>query len=125
MKVKLDENLPAELASAIAQFGHNVDTVPEEGLAGRPDGAVWAAAQSSSRFFVTQDLDFADVREFAPGTHSGILIVRLATPSRRALIDLVTRVFRAEDVETWSVETWSGCFVVATDRKLRVRRASP
>ena len=34
MKIKLDENLPGELAEFFAQLQHDVHTVPEEKLAG-------------------------------------------------------------------------------------------
>lgn len=40
MNIKLDENLPAELVGILAVTGHDVDTVPDEGLAGRPDPEV-------------------------------------------------------------------------------------
>jgi hypothetical protein len=33
MNIKLDENMPASLADALKQLGHDVETVPEEGLA--------------------------------------------------------------------------------------------
>jgi hypothetical protein len=36
--------------------------------------------QASQRFLVTRDLDFSDVRTFAPGTHRGLLLVRLRKP---------------------------------------------
>jgi predicted nuclease of predicted toxin-antitoxin system len=117
MKIKLDENLPESLADALGELGHDADTVPREGLAGRVDPDVWAAAQDSGRFLVTQDLDFSDLRTFEPGTHHGILLVRLREPSRRLLIERVRALFESEDVESWQ-----GCFVVATDHKLRVRR---
>jgi predicted nuclease of predicted toxin-antitoxin system len=123
MKIKLDENMPASLAAALLHLGHDVETIPEEGLAGVPDAVVWSAAQSERRFLVTQDLDFADVRQFAPGSHQGILLVRLRNPDRSALIDRVRTLFDQEPVETWT-----SCFVVATEHKLRVRRpgeASP
>ncbi|MEY2877671.1 MAG: hypothetical protein RLZZ15_51 [Verrucomicrobiota bacterium] len=45
MKVKLDENLPEQLAVALRLRGHDVHTVPEENLQGRPDATVWQAAQ--------------------------------------------------------------------------------
>ncbi len=45
MKAKLDENLPATLAPALSALGHDIDTVPTEGLVGRPDNEVWQAAQ--------------------------------------------------------------------------------
>lgn len=69
MNIKLDENLPASLVGALAKLGHDVDTVVAEGLAGETDNVVCQAAQDARRFLITQDLDFSDIRRFAPGTH--------------------------------------------------------
>jgi hypothetical protein len=66
---------------------------------------------------VTQDLDFSDARKYAPGTHHGLLLVRLPQPGRIALQDRVASLFRSE-----AVDRWSGCLVTATHRKVRVRR---
>ena len=117
MRIKLDENLPAVLVGELANLGHDVDSVPGEKLASRPDAEIWPAAQRTRRFLITQDLDFSDIRQFAPGTHCGLLLVRLAQPGRQALAQRVRTMFEKEDVETWR-----RCFVVATDRKIRVRR---
>jgi len=117
MKMKLDENLPLSLVSILKAFGHDAETTQEEGLQGCPDDQIWEAAQEESRFLVTQDLDFSDFRRFAPGFHCGVLIVRLRTPSREILIERIADLFRTE-----GAEDWSGCFVVATERKVRVRR---
>lgn len=40
MKIKLDENIPLRLVASLAALGHDVETVPQEGLAGRPDTEV-------------------------------------------------------------------------------------
>jgi len=40
VKLKLDENLPARLARILTQLGHETDTVPQEGLAGRKDDEI-------------------------------------------------------------------------------------
>lgn len=117
MKIKLDENLPARLVRLIAELGHDTDTVSQEGFTGRPDSEIWMAAQTAERFLITQDLDFSDIRRFAPGTHHGLLLVRLRVPGRAALARRVQAVF-----ETEFVETWKRAFVVVTDHKLRVRR---
>ncbi len=117
MKIKLDENLPASLTAWLGELGHDVDTVPDEGLTGRPDTDVWQAAQAEGRFLITQDLDFSDVRRFVPGTHHGVLVLRLGSPSSRQLAARLRATFANEDVETWG-----GCFVVLSDLKLRVRR---
>jgi predicted nuclease of predicted toxin-antitoxin system len=120
MKIKLDENLPVALMQALRALGHDVDTVPEEHLSGEPDTSIWDATQRAARFLITQDLDFSDVRRLAPGTHHGLLLVRLVQPGRLALTQRVLAVFGAEDVEGWA-----RCFVVASDHKVRVRRPPP
>jgi len=53
MKIKLDENLPIRLATALISLGHDVRTVQEEGLIGYADIKVWEAAQKEDRFLVT------------------------------------------------------------------------
>ena len=87
----------------------------DEQLAGREDTEIWEAAQRESRFLLTQDLDFADLRRFVPGAHFGILLVRLRSPSRMDLIDRIVQLFREQDVEAWA-----RCFVIVTERKIRV-----
>jgi predicted nuclease of predicted toxin-antitoxin system len=115
MKIKLDENLPAHLRTLLLGLGHDVDTTLHEGLNGRPDDDIWQASQKESRFLITQDLDFSDLRKFSPGSHCGILLVRLQNPSRKNLIDRIGRVFRTE-----ALGDWTSCFVVVTERKVRV-----
>jgi predicted nuclease of predicted toxin-antitoxin system len=117
MRIKLDENMPAGLAVLLSELGHEVDTVPSENLSGRDDVSIWEATQRSQRFLVTQDLDFSDIRRFAPGTHKGIMVVRLRAPGR---IALTQRVFSA--FMSGQVESWEGCFVMVTDLKIRIRR---
>jgi predicted nuclease of predicted toxin-antitoxin system len=117
VKIKLDENLPDALLPELRALGHDVDNVAIERLNGRPDPEVWAGAQESGRFLITQDLDFSDTRRFAPGTHAGLLLVRLAMPGRLALLEQIAGVFRSEDVASWA-----GCFVVLSEHKLRVMR---
>ena len=115
MKLKLDENIPARLVKVLTGLGHDVDTVPGEDLTGAGDRHVWQAAQDSERFLITQDLDFSDTRQFRPGTHCGILVVRLREPGREALVRRIRQAFLTENIGAWA-----GGFVVLTEHKLRV-----
>ena len=117
MKIKLGENLPAGLVGELRSLGHEVDTSMDEGLAGCPDHDVWQGAQDGGRFLVTQDLDFSDVRRYVPGQHYGLLLIRLRRPGRLALSRRIIELFRSEPASSWE-----GCFVVATETKVRVRR---
>ena len=117
MKIKLDENLPRSAATALRRLGHDVDTVLDERLGGSADPIVFSAAQSEGRFLVTQDLDFSNVNQFRPGSHFGVMLVRLPESEQ-------TRI--AAYLHTWFLENelcaWERCFVVATRSKIRVLR---
>lgn len=115
MKIKIDENLPDQLATVLTNLGHDTHTLREEGLAGRSDSEVWQAVQKESRFLITQDLDFSDQRQFAAGSHHGILLIRLRSPKQKDLIRRIGQLFSNENVDDWY-----GCFIVASERKLRV-----
>lgn len=117
MNIKLDENLPLRLATRLKDLGQDVQTVHDERLVCHSDIEIWQAAQKELRFLITQDLDFADSRKFVPGSHHGILLLRLHSPNRRSLVGRVVEIFQKE-----SVGEWAGCFVVATERKIRVLR---
>lgn len=115
MNIKLDENLPHELKGILTYLGHDVDTVKDESLEGSVDDVIWNAAQNEDRLIITQDLDFSDLRKFTPGTHAGIMLIRLNEPSRRTLIQKVRHVFEEEDVQSWK-----GAVAVLATHKLRV-----
>jgi len=116
MRIKLDENIPSSLVEPLASLGHAADTVEDEGITGKDDGVVWGCAQGDGRFLITQDLDFSDIRKFAPGTHCGILLVRLNNPSRRKLEEQIGSLFANTDNGRWK-----GAFIVLTDLKVRAR----
>ena len=117
MKIKLDENIPLSVQELFHNLGHDTDTARQENLAGVDDELIWRASQQSNRFLITQDLDFSDIRRFTPGTHAGVLVIRLKESGRRSLYQRLLLVFTQEDVESWR-----GCFVIVSDRKIRVRR---
>jgi predicted nuclease of predicted toxin-antitoxin system len=120
MKVKIDENLPQSLAFRLRLLNHDADTVKDEDLLGSADPDIWRAAQKEARLFITQDLDFADVRLFAPGTHFGIALVRMDAANRLELTQRVLEVFGNENVESWT-----GCFAVITRSRVRILRPGP
>jgi predicted nuclease of predicted toxin-antitoxin system len=117
VKIKLDENLPLSLAEALKKLGHDVHSVFDEGLNGRPDTEVWGACCAENRFLITQDLDFSDFRKYPPGSHAGILVVRFVDDSRENLLKGVLTAF-----QSYPVEEWKGAMVSLTEVKLRVRK---
>ena len=109
MRAKLDENLPAEAAELLRTAGWECDTVYDEGLAGADDPNVAAACRAGMRVLFTLDLDFGDIRAYPPSESVGIVVLRPTEPSRRQVLQLVSRVLpvlSAEWVEhrLWIVE---------------------
>ena len=94
MKFKLDENLPASSAAVMAGAGHDVDTVTAEGLTGTHDRDVVAAATAAGRILITLDRGMGDIRTYPPGTHAGIVVLRVTDQSAatvtRAISDLAS-----------------------------------
>jgi predicted nuclease of predicted toxin-antitoxin system len=77
MRFKLDENLPEAVATELIALGHDAGTCAQEGIGGTGDVSIAAHCRSEQRVLITYDLDFSDVRTYAPGTHPGIVILRL------------------------------------------------
>lgn len=90
MKFKLDENLPVSSAAILTSVGHDVDTVTEEGLVGAPDRDVVAAASAAGRILISLDRGLGDIRAYPPGSHAGIVVLRLADQSAASAIKAVS-----------------------------------
>jgi len=61
----------------------------DERLGGQSDTAVFAACQREARVLVTLDLDFADIRQYPPGQHAGVWVLRPSTQSVTHLLELI------------------------------------
>jgi predicted nuclease of predicted toxin-antitoxin system len=117
VKLKLDENLPVRAIAPLRALGHDVDTVNDEGLAGAGDPEVLRAATGVGRLIITMDRGFGDIRSYPPGTHCGVLVVRVdeqAAPAVAGVVELIARTVDLDDL--------AGCVAVFRDGGLRVRR---
>ncbi len=77
MKLKLDENLGERGRQRLEAAGHEVCTVPMQGLASATDRDLLARCVEESRAPVTLDLDFANPLAFPPAAHRGVAVLRL------------------------------------------------
>jgi len=118
--VKLDENLSQSHAEFLSGAGYLAERVTDEGMSGADDLMVWQRVVAEGRFFVTLDLDFADIRRFPPGSHPGILLLRPRSRSRTAVLEILERIVREHPLPSLA-----GCFVVADINHTRIRRPGP
>ena len=117
LQIKVDEDLPEDVARLFSEAGYIAHTVRQQGWGGIDDEDLWERVQDEGRWLITADRGFGDVRRYVPGTHVGIVLLRAMIESRRRYIELTQvalRSVRLEDV--------SGCLVVVTPRGIRIRR---
>ncbi len=117
MKLKLDENLPHDLATALRGDGHDVHTVVEEQLAGESDPVVVAAATDEGRILLTLDRGIGDLRRYPPGSHAGILVLRPSAQDPDSILALIQRLVR-----THPIDELRGCVSIVEPRQVRIRR---
>lgn len=117
MKLKLDENLPHDLAGELARRGHDVDTVLDEQLGGHKDPVVVQAATEDDRMVITLDRGVGDIRNFPPGTHAGVVVLRPASQDPASILTLIERLLGIHELEEFS-----RCVVIVEPQRVRVRR---
>jgi predicted nuclease of predicted toxin-antitoxin system len=116
LSFKLDENVPIEAAEQIRSFGHDCHTVYDESLAGTSDPTIALACARERRTLITLDLDFADVRTYPPGSHSGIIVLRPRSPDRDSCFRLIARLLPIVTSEPVGGNLW-----IVDDDRVRMR----
>jgi uncharacterized protein (DUF433 family) len=74
-----------------AAAGHDVDSVEEEGLPGADDPTVSQAATADGRLIITMDRGFGDIQRYPPGSHAGILVLRVDDQSAVSVVETLSR----------------------------------
>nr|BAL57368.1 hypothetical conserved protein [uncultured Acetothermia bacterium]BAL58884.1 hypothetical conserved protein [Candidatus Acetothermum autotrophicum] len=109
MKLKLDENLDARLASLLQQAGHDVLTVRDQGLLGIEDQALYERCIKEQRILVSLDKDFSNVLRFPPKDTPGLVVLRGPDdlfPTMRILIQTLIQALASDTPQgrLWIVE---------------------
>jgi len=118
MRIKLDENMPEALVQLLQCAGHEVSTVTDEGLSGASDPDLLSTAASEGRLLMTFDTDFADIREYPPGSHAGIVVFRLGDQRWAVLGDLARKL-----VDFDTLERLEGGLAIVDEMRIRTRSA--
>lgn len=89
--------------------GHDVTTVRSESLCGAPDSKLAAVCREEHRCLVTADDDFAQILDYPPGDHAGLVVLRHPRPSLAGMTALVAVLCKAVEGESpvgrlWIVE---------------------
>lgn len=112
----IDESLPRSVGRALLNAGHDVIDARDVGLRGAPDDEVLARAISEGRTVVAGDIDFANTLRFPPGSHAGIVVLRLPNEW-----DPATRANRAAEAIAEALQSEiTGLLVIVDPARIRV-----
>ena len=117
LKIKLDENLGKTAQKVLRDAGYKAERPSDEGISGYTDEKIWEFVCKEKFFFITLDTDFSDIRKFPPGSHPGILILRLINQSRESIKSVLVKI-----IKECPIETLKGCLTVADESHTRIRR---
>jgi predicted nuclease of predicted toxin-antitoxin system len=116
MLLKVDENLPVEVASLLRDNGHDATTVADQRMGGKPDAQIGQACRQETRVLVTLDLDFSDIRTHPPSDYPGIIVFRLGRQDKSLVLQVTERLLPLLKKEPIAGRLW-----IVDEYGLRVR----
>jgi predicted nuclease of predicted toxin-antitoxin system len=116
VKFKLDQNLPIEAASLLAEAGHDAMTVYQQQLDGAPDPQIVAVCRQESRVLITADLDLSDIRQYPPEESPGLIVLRLKEQTRPNQLALLRKILPLFPTTPLAGRLW-----IVEETKVRIR----
>lgn len=93
MKLFLDENVPRSIIRELLELGFETEHAAEVGLRGATDKEIASCAKKQKAILVTKDLEFGSLIAYPPGTHYGLIILRLSPSAGTAEISRALKEF--------------------------------
>lgn len=117
MKIKVDENLPVDVADFFGNAGYDVETVYSEGIEGCTDRYLITACKKEKRVLITLDNHFSNIRAYPPNEYCGIIVIRIANQSKPSVLSLVEKLLTLLKKES----NMSNCLWIVEEERVRVR----
>ena len=105
-RLKVDENLAAEVTTLLKDAGHDAMSIHDQGMVGCSDDHIASVCQMEERVIVTLDLDFSDIRSYPPEDHYGIIVMRPTKHDRESILEVLTKVIPKLDDEPLKGKLW-------------------
>lgn len=117
-KFFVDACMPKSSARLLKDLGYDALDARDVSLGGAKDPKIYEYAQKENRILVTRDKGFGDIRSYPPGSHTGIIVLRLPSTYTASQINKVLKDF-IEDVKVEQLK--KGLAIVEVGR-YRIRR---
>ena len=116
MRFKIDENLPIDVADLLLSAGHDALTVFDQRLIGTDDNRILGICHQEERALITLDLDFSDVRSYAPKEYFGLVVLRLQRQDKPYVLETIRRIIPLLEQEQIERRMW-----IIEENRIRVR----
>jgi predicted nuclease of predicted toxin-antitoxin system len=120
MRFLVDANMPRSTLALLQSLGHVAEHVRDLGLWAAPDTLIAARARSTGAVLLTRDLDFSDIRHYAPAHYQGLIVMRL--PDDAVAQDILNSLERFLK-QTELVAQLPGHLVILEEDRVRFRPA--
>lgn len=116
MNIFADECVYKVTVDLLRSWEHDVLTVQDVGLAGKPDEEILAYATMHERVLITIDMDFSNIRHYSPKSHKGIIVAKI----RPRNLDAVHKILKYA-LNHIEPERLSKSLVIVDQSKYRIR----
>lgn len=106
MRIKVDENLPAQVIDVFCAGGHDTVSVFDQDLQGGSDESLASVCRTEGRVLVSLDLDFADIRTYPPSDYAGLVVLRLARQDLDYVVGVVRRLASVLSTQSPEKKLW-------------------
>ncbi len=108
MKFFLDENLPLSLSEIFTEFGFKVEHARTSGLRGATDKEIAKYALKQKTILVTKDLEFGSLLLYPPGSHYGLVVIRVpfnykTDQIKRVMKNFISKTHAADLINTITI----------------------
>lgn len=119
MRFLVDEDLPRSTDSLLRQHGHEAIDARDVGLRGASDSEIAIYAQKHELCLLTGDMGFADIRNYPPEKHSGIVVLRLPA---KATSPIIMTLLKSLLVQTEIINQLKGKLAIVERGRVRIRK---
>ncbi len=114
----VDEDMPRSTAKILRERGNEALDVRDCGLRGKSDAEVFAFAQKNETVLITGDMGFANILQFPPGGHAGIVVAHY--PNEMSPMEINRQIIFAFD--TLNESDFRGNLIMLDPGRMRIRR---
>ena len=121
MKVRflIDEDCPLSLDNLLNSKGYDTIHVKTSRLSGTKDPELFIFAQEQQRIIISRDLGWANIKNYPPSSHCGLIILRVPFEAIAMEIRQVVEQF----IDLVDISEIVGATVIVDKNKYRIRKS--